>query len=84
MCYLQIVYPDGTIVRFTAGEAAELDLRAAIKDAILAKFSARIPTTLRQRAAQMLHQADLSADIEAGIEEALEQFKFKVRPGTIK
>jgi hypothetical protein len=73
MFLLQIVYPDGTPVRFHAGEVVEMDLRKAIKEAILAKGVGVFRT-----------QNHVAEDIDAGIEEALENFKASVHPSKVR
>jgi hypothetical protein len=72
MFKLQIVYPDGTPVRFSAGEAVEMDLRKAIKDAILKRGVGFWRT-----------EAHVATDIEAGIAEALDKFKAQAVPGVV-
>lgn len=72
MYVLQIVMPDGTALRFHAGEKVELDLRAAIKTAILKRDVGFTKT-----------QAQVAQAIEDGITEALEKFKATATPWTV-
>lgn len=65
---LQIVTGDGATLRFHAGETVELNLRDAIKAAIL------------KRGVRFRTEAHVALDIEAGIEEALEAFKATATP----
>jgi hypothetical protein len=69
MFLLQIVHPDGTILRGPAGEKLELDLRVALKDAILARGVGFLKT-----------EAHVAEDIDAGIAEAFETFKAQALP----
>lgn len=73
MFKLQIVLPDGTPIRFSAGERVEMDLRATIKDAILKRGVGVFRT-----------EAHVAQDIEDGIADALETFKATVQPSLVE
>lgn len=73
MYQLQVVHPDGTILRFNAGETVEMDLRAEIKAAILKRDVGFLKT-----------QAQVAEAIDAGIADALESFKAKIAPWKVK
>lgn len=72
MHLLQLVYPDGRLLRFHAGEAVELELRQAIKAEILARGVGVFRT-----------EAHVAQDIEDGIEAAFEKFKATVSPSLV-
>lgn len=71
MFLLQIVHPDGTVVRFHAGERLEADLR----DLIATETLRRLPAHDRER---------VQLALEAGIVQAFERFKAQAQPHLVE
>lgn len=71
--FLQIAWPDGSVVRLPAGERVEQELHALIKEAIL-----------KRGVGFFRSEAHVAQDIEDGIFDALETFKASIRPREIQ
>lgn len=69
MYLLQIVTPDGTVLRFHAGEHVELDLRKALRDAIVKQLDlgALRDAVLARGVGLFKTEAHVAADLDAVI-----------------